>query len=192
MPTAGSADVTRLLSAWGRGDRAALDELLPTVYSELRGLAARHLRHERPDHTLQTTALVNEAYLRLVGQRRRNLRDRAHFFALAAQVMRRILVDHARRRRAGKRGAGQEVLPLGASVAIASDVDVVALDDALVRLASVDARQSRIVELRFFGGLSVDQTSNVIGVSPATVKRDWAAARAWLYREIANRHRHAC
>lgn len=191
MPTAGSADVTRLLSAWSSGDRAALDELLPTVYAELRRLAARHLRDERPHHTLQTTALVHEAYLRLVGQRRRNLRDRAHFFAMAAQMMRRILVDHARRRRAGKRGAGQEALPLDASVAIPADLDVIALDDALVRLAVIDARQSRIVELRFFGGLSVEQTSEVVGVSPATIKREWQAARAWLYREIASHHRHA-
>jgi RNA polymerase sigma factor (TIGR02999 family) len=191
MPTAGSADVTRLLSAWSRGERAALDELLPAVYGELRRLAARHLRHERPEHTLQTTALVHEAYLRLVTQRRRTVENRAHFFAMAAQMMRRILVDHARRRRAGKRDAGQEILPLDGRVAIPTDFDIVALDDALVRLAVMDGRQSRIVELRFFGGLSVEQTSEVVGVSPATVKREWQAARAWLYREIASGHRHA-
>jgi RNA polymerase sigma factor (TIGR02999 family) len=191
MPTAESADVTRLLSAWGRGDRSALDELLPTVYAELRRLAARHLRHERPDHTLQTTALVHEAYLRLVAQRRRTVENRAHFFAMAAQMMRRILVDQARRRRAGKRGSGQELLPLDGGVAMPGAPDVIALDYALVRLATLDPRQSRIVELRFFGGLSLNQTSKVVGVSPATVKREWQAARAWLYREIAGGHRHA-
>jgi RNA polymerase sigma factor (TIGR02999 family) len=191
MPDAGSPDVTRLLTAWSRGDRAALDELLPAVYAELRRLAARHLRHERPGHSLQTTALVHEAYLRLVGQQRRNLQSRAHFFAMAAQMMRRILVDHARRRRAGKRGAGQEILPLDADVATRGDLDVIALDDALMRLATLDARQSRIVELRFFGGLSVHETAKVVGASAATVKREWQAARAWLYREIASHPRHA-
>ena len=161
------------------------------MYAELRRLAARHLRHERQGHTLQTTALVHEAYLRLVGQQRRSLQNRAHFFAMAAQMMRRILVDHARRRRAGKRGAGQEILPLDADVAAPGDLDVIALDEALVLLATMDARQSRIVELRFFGGLSVPETAKVVGASPATIKREWQAARAWLYREIASHPRHA-
>lgn len=179
-------DVTRLLRDWSRGEPAALDQLMPLVYDELRRVAARFLRDERSGHTLQSTALVHEAYLKLVDQRQVRWEDRAHFFAVAAQVMRRILVDHARRHGAAKRGSGGTKLPLDAVVLIdpEPDANLVTLDAALERLAALDARQARIVELRFFGGLTIEETASVLHVSPATVKNDWSLARAWLYREL--------
>jgi RNA polymerase sigma factor (TIGR02999 family) len=187
-------EVTALLRDWSGGDRAALERLMPLVYQELRRLAASYLRVERPDHTLQPTALVHEAYLRLVDQRGVSWQNRAHFFGIAAQMMRRILVDHARRRQAAKRDA--TVLRLQASPGseedrggeayeeLVRDPELLALDQALCGLESLDARQARIVELRFFGGLTVEETAEVAGVSPATVKREWRTARAWLAREI--------
>jgi RNA polymerase sigma factor (TIGR02999 family) len=180
-----SERITEILATLGSGDQEALKSLIPLVYDELRRLAHYHLNRERPNHTLQSTALVNEAYLRLVGQELR-IHNRAHFFAIASQLMRQILVDYARRHRADKRGAGVCLLTLEQPIALpqARSVDVVALDDALNNLARFDPQQSRIVELRFFGGLSIDETSAVLGVSPATVKRDWATARVWLHREI--------
>jgi RNA polymerase sigma factor (TIGR02999 family) len=186
-PSAGNGEVTRLLGDWGNGDRRALDELLPLVYEELRHLANACLRHEREAHTLQSTALVHEAFLRLVNQRNVEWRGRAHFFGIAAQMIRRILVDHARAQRAAKRGGGAVRLELDDSIAVAHqrDLDLIALDDALGRLAILDERQSRIVELRFFAGLSVEDAAEVMGISTATVKREWASARAWLFREVA-------
>jgi len=179
-------DVTDLLVAWGGGDRAALDELMPIVDSELRRLAKGYLARERRNHTLQTTALVNEAYLQLVDQRRVRWQNRAHFFGVAARVMRRILVGHARARRAGKRGHG--VVPLSLeqvdAVKAKAPVDLLGLDEALDRLAEIDPRQGRLVELRFFGGLSIEETAEVLDVSPATVGREWAMAKAWLYDEL--------
>jgi RNA polymerase sigma factor (TIGR02999 family) len=178
--------ITEILATLGAGDQEALKSLIPLVYDELRRLARYHLNRERRDHTLQSTALVNEAYLRLAGRELR-VESRAHFFAIASHLMRQILVDHARRHRAGKRGAGATLLTLDQPVALPQtrNVDVLALDDALNTLARLDPQQSRIVELRFFGGLSIDETSAVLGVSPATVKRDWATARVWLHREIS-------
>ena len=178
-------EVTALLRDWSGGDRAALERLMPIVYQELRRLAASYLRVERPDHTLQPTALVHEAYLRLVEQRGVSWQNRAHFFGIAAQMMRRILVDHARRRQAAKRDA--KALRLQTSWdggESGRDPELLALDQALCGLESLDARQARIVELRFFGGLTVEETAEVAGVSPATVKREWRTARAWLAREI--------
>ena len=179
------------MQGWRGGDRNDLEALLPLVYDELRRLAHHHLRNERPDHTLQSTALVHEAYFRLVGQDLPEWESRAHFFAIAAQLMRQILVDYARHRRASKRGGGVCRLTLDDAVALPArkDVDVVALDDALNALAEVDPRQSRVVELRFFAGLSLEETSEVMGIATATVQRDWTAARAWLHREISRRPR---
>jgi RNA polymerase sigma factor (TIGR02999 family) len=180
-------DVTHLLIQWSRGDSAALDALLPLVYDELRRLAQGYLSREKPGHTLSSTALVHEAYLRLVKQKDVTWQNRAHFFAVAARMMRRILVDHARRHKYAKRGGGAMTLSLDESIAPAAperEMDLVALDDALEALAKLDERQSRMVELRFFGGLSIEETSEVLGVSAPTVKREWASARAWLYREI--------
>lgn len=179
-------DVTRLLKAWSSGDRQALDDLMPVVYAEVRKLARSYLRRERSDHTLQATALVNEAYMRLVDQREVHWQNRAHFFGIAAQMMRRILVDHARMRKREKRGSGEDPVLLDEALEVASDrnLDVVALDDALTALADLDSRQAKIVELRFFGGLSIEETAEVTQLSPATVKREWAGARAWLRREL--------
>jgi RNA polymerase sigma factor (TIGR02999 family) len=178
-----------LLQGWRAGDRQASDELLTLVYDELRRLAHYHLKNERPGHTLQSTALVHEAYFRLVGQDLPEWEGRTHFFAIAAQLMRQILVDYARRRRATKRGSGACMLTLEDAVALPQrkDVDVVALDDALKTLAEIDPRQSHVVELRFFAGLSLEETSEVMGIATATVQRDWTAARAWLHREISRR-----
>jgi RNA polymerase sigma factor (TIGR02999 family) len=180
-------NVTELLITWGNGDRAALDRLIPLVYDELRKQAANYLRRERPGHTLQTTALIHEAYLRLVDQRNVHWQNRAHFFGIAAQLMRRILVDHARSRGRSKRGGSQIRVSLDEKLAFTRgrDLDLVALDEALTRLAGLDPQQSRIVELRFFSGLSVEETAAVLGISPATVKRDWSVAKAWLHREIS-------
>jgi RNA polymerase sigma factor (TIGR02999 family) len=177
-------EVTALLKDWSGGDRAALERLMPLVYSELRKLAASYLRVERRDHTLQPTALVHEAYLRLVDQRSVNWRNRAHFFGIAAQMMRRILVDHARRRQAAKRDASFYLVRTSDAGEAGRDPELLALDEALSGLEALDARQARIVELRFFGGLTVEETAEVAGVSPATVKREWRTARAWLAREI--------
>jgi RNA polymerase sigma factor (TIGR02999 family) len=180
-----SHEITQLLRAWGGGDREALDELIPLVYEELRRQAARYLRRERPGHTLQTTALVNEVYLRLAGIKGLQWRDRTHFFAMAGTLMRRVLVDYARRQRRDKRGGGVSVTSLdGHAVTTAPSVDIEALDDALQRLAAVDSQQCRVVELRFFGGLSIEETAEALGISPATVKRDWTTAKAWLYHEL--------
>lgn len=178
--------VTKLLQAWGQGQDAALDELLPLVHRELRRLARRYMFGERPGHTLQTTALVNEAYLRLVNSRRVNLQNRAHFFAISAQLMRRILVDFARSRRYQKRGGGAQKVTLDEGLIMPPQRgrDLVALDSALDALAATDARKARVVELRFFGGLDVKETAAVLKVSPDTVLRDWRLAKAWLGREM--------
>lgn len=180
-------EITQLLVAWGNGDRAARDELMPLVYEELRRLAHRHMGRERPDHTLQTGALVNEAYLRLIDQKSVHWQNRAHFFGIAAQMMRRILVDYARKRGFAKRGGDARQVPLE-EVMIASEeraANVVALDDALKSLAEHDLRKSQIVELRFFGGLSIEETAEVLAVSTGTVERDWTLAKAWLRREMS-------
>ncbi len=189
METTGSEaprEVTQLLIDWSNGDQNAFEKLLPLVYSELRRLAARHLARERRNHTLQSTAVVHEAYLRLIDQNRVQWKNRAQFFGVASQMIRRILVDHARSHQAAKRGSGAIKLSLDEAMAVpgGKDLDLVALDDALRSLAEMDEQQARIVELRFFGGLSIEETAEVIGVSPATVKRDWAMAKAWLYREL--------
>lgn len=180
-------DVTRLLAALTSGSPEAMERLLPLVYDELKLLAGSYLRRERADHTLTPTALVHEAYLRLVDQRGVSWESRSHFFGIAAQAMRRILVDHARRRIAKKRGRQHQVT-LDTAVDVAtpgSDDEVAAVDEALVRLTALDARQGQLVELRYFAGLSIEETADVLGISPATVKRDWALARAWLQRELA-------
>ena len=181
-----SHEVTQLLLEWSRGDERALEELVPLVYGELRRLARRHLSHERPGHTLQPTALVHEAYLRLAGQRQENFEGRTHFLRVAAQIMRRILVDHARKHKASKRGGEACRLSLDEALEApgGQGVDLVALDQALKELEQLDPQQSRIVELRYFGGLSIAETATAAGVSPATVKRDWVTARAWLRRQI--------
>lgn len=179
--------ITQLLKEWTQGDQTALDKLIPIVYDELRRQAANYLRHERPGQSLQTTALVHEAYMRLVDQTAVEWQNRNHFFAIAAHLMRRILVDHARQHQAAKRGGPElKVLPLdGVEVAFDQEIDLVALDEALTRLAIFDEQQSRIVELRYFSGLSVEETAEVLGVSSRTVKRDWRAAKAWLKCELA-------
>ncbi len=178
--------VTELLVRWRSGDQQALDELVPLVYDELRRLAHHYLRQERSDHTLQSTALVHEAYMRLAGQHPPMWQSRAHFFGIAARIMRQILVEYARGRGAAKRGGQACRLTLDAAIAAPTqlDVDVVELDKALTDLAELDPQQSRIVELRFFGGLTIEDTSQVLGISPATVKRDWVTARAWLFRAM--------
>jgi len=186
-----SGQVTELLVRWQGGDREALDALMPLVYSELRRLANSYLQRERSDHTLQSTALVHEAYVRMVDQNLPQWQNRAHFFAVAAQLMRQILVDYARSHRAAKRGGGacKVTLTDAASRPQRVDIDVVALDDALKSLAQIDPQQSRVVELRFFAGLSIEDTSEVLGISPSTVNRDWNTARVWLYRELDRRER---
>lgn len=180
-----SHDVTRLLAELQSGQEGAAEALVPLVYAELHALAVHFMRGERDDHTLQPTVLVHDAYLRLVGQRDTSWQSRSHFFGIAAQAMRRILVDHARRTRAAKRDGGERVT-LDESVADRSGrtVDLIALDDALARLAALDPRQARVVELRYFSGLDIEQTATVLGISPATVKRDWTFARAFLQREL--------
>lgn len=179
-------EVTALLKEWGAGDRGALERLMPLVYDELRRLAASQLRAERGNHTLQPTALVHEAYLRLVGQRSVSWANRAHFFGIAAQMMRRVLVDHARKRQAAKRNPGTVHVDLAASAEGKADraPELLALDDALTELEKLDPRQAKVVELRFFGGLSVEETAEVAGISTATVKREWKTARAFLRHEI--------
>lgn len=180
----GDADVTALLLAWSDGDQAAGSRLIDTVYDELRRVARRHLRRER-DHSLAPTALVHETYLKLVDQRRVRWQNRAHFFGIAAQLMRRILVDHARSRAAAKRGRDRTIFLDAADVETPPlDIDILALDAALDKLCALDARQSRLVELRFFAGLTVEEVAETLHVAPITVKRDWAHARAWLFREL--------
>ena len=185
--------MTELLLAWGAGDRAALDALLPVVYADLRRQAVRALRRESVGHTLQATALVHEAYLRLVDQDRVHWQNRGQFFGIAAQCMRRILVDHARGRHAAKRGRADRQLTLGDADAVAAEAaeessfDVLALHEAIERLAALDPEQGRLVELRYFAGLTIEETAAVLGVSPATIKREWSVARAWLRRELGAR-----
>ena len=182
-----SKDVTTLLLEWGNGNQAALNELTPLVYQELRQLATRQLRRERPGHTLQSTALVHEAYLQLIDQRRVRFQHRDHFYAIAAQIIRRILVNYARKRNSSKRGGGKTLLAIDESIAFESPkgVDLVAVDDALERLSKIDQQQGRIVELRFFGGLTIEGTADILGISTSTVSRDWTLARAWLRRELS-------
>jgi RNA polymerase sigma factor (TIGR02999 family) len=183
-----SRDVTGLLRAWGNGDRGALERLTPIVYEELRRLARRYLRGERTGHSLQATALVNEAYVRLVDYKRMQWQNRAHFFAVSAQLMRRILVEHARRHNLKRGGAVQHVsLEDAAEVGQGRPTDLVALDDAMNALGRFDARKVQVVEMRFFGGLSVEETAEVLKVSPVTVMRDWNTAKAWLHRELTSR-----
>lgn len=188
-----AGEVTQLLLRWRAGDEAALAALLPLVYEELRSLARRHLRHERGSHTLQRTALVHEAFLRIVDQKQVDWESRTQFYGIASQMMRRVLVDHARRRSAAKRGDGAPHVDLdvvlqdegaGLPPGRQAEIDFAAIDDALKRLEALDPQQGKLVELRFFGGLSIKETADVTGVSPATVKREWAIARAWLQREI--------
>jgi RNA polymerase sigma factor (TIGR02999 family) len=176
-------EITQMLVAWSNGRQEVLEELMPLVYDELRRLAAHYLRHERPDHTLQPTALVHEAYLRLVDQTQVRWQNRAHFFGIAANLMRQILVNHALSHRASKRGGTAIKLTLDEAAGLSKqrDVDLVALDEALTRLAALDSQPSRIVELRFFGGLSIEETAEVLRISPATVKREWTMAKAWLH-----------
>jgi len=186
MYPAPSTQINRLLADWGHGDQDAREALIPLVYEELRRLARRRLWRERPDHTLQSAALVNEAYLRLVRQEAPQWQNRTHFFGVAAQLMRHILVDHARKHLAAKRGAGAPRLSFDPEIALPQkpELDLIALDSALNKLAGLDPQQSRLIELRFFGGLSIEETALVLGISPATVKREWATARAWLQREL--------
>ena len=187
MTERSSHDVTGLLLSWRQGDAAALDRLLPVVYDELRRVAGRRLRGESPRHALQATALVHEVYLRLVDIDRMTLTSRAHFFGVASTLMRQILVDHARRLRADKRGGRVTMLSLDEAVPAAwtSSVDVLALDEALDALSAVDSRQCRVVELRFFAGLKIDEAAAALGISPATVEREWALAKAWLFRRLS-------
>ena len=181
-----SSDLTQLLLAWGEGDREALDELTPLVYRELKKLAGSYLRRERAGHTLQPTALAHEAFIKLIDQRNVRWRNRAHFFGIAAQAMRRILVDHARARLAGKRGSGGAVVSLDEVIDVSdSRADqLLALDEALKRLAQLDPNRGRVIELRYFGGLTLEDTAEVLGVSRATVIREWRMAKAWLYGEL--------
>jgi RNA polymerase sigma factor (TIGR02999 family) len=186
MPESESGQVTELLRHWRRGDERALDTLLPLLYQELRRLAHYHLQSERPDHTLQTTALVHEAYLRMVGSQSVDLQNRAHFIAVASRLMRQILVDYARERRASKRDGGCRIaVEYLDALPVSGDAELLALDDALNQLASIDERQGKIVEMKFFGGLSAPEISEVLGISRATVDRDWATARVWLHRQMS-------
>ena len=187
MRTHSPKEITQLLVAWSDGDEAALAELTPLVYEELHRLAHHYMRQERAGHTLQTTALVNEAYVRLIEWKQVRWQNRAHFFAVSAQLMRRILVDFARTRGYQKRGGGAATVQLDDAVLVSDEkgTDLVALDEALVALAEIDVRQSKVVELRFFGGLSIDETAEVLKVSEGTVRRDWSIASAWLHRELS-------
>jgi len=189
MATRPKNEVTQLLLQWSDGDKAALDKLMPLVYRELRRLASHYMRRERPAHTLQASALVNEVYLRLVDYRRMEWQNRAHFFAVAAQAMRRILVEHARSRQYAKRGGTAQRISLD-DVAVLTHqqaAELVALDEALTTLEALDARKGRIVELRYIGGLSIEETAEILGISTATVERDWRSAKAWLYRAISKK-----
>jgi len=187
-PDPTSREITAMLRQWEKGDRTALEELMPLVYDELHKQAARYLRRERADHTLQTTALIHEAFLKLVGQREAGWESRTHFFAIAAQAMRRILIDHARAKHQAKRGGANITLALDDVEPVSGgneqDVDLLALDQALGRLAKIDEQQVRIVELRYFGGLNLEETAAALGISRATVVRDWSVAKTWLRREL--------
>src|SRR5437899_1373106 len=185
-PAASPKEVSQLLIDWSGGNKAALDRLIPLVDAELRRLAHQYMKQERPGHTLQTTALVNEAFLRLIDQRHVHWQNRAHFFGIAAQLMRRILVDYARNRRYAKRGGGALKVSLDEAAMVSQEraSELIALDDALRNLAAIDSRRSQVVELRFFGGLSIEETAEVLGISRNTVIRDWTVAQAWLHREI--------
>jgi len=185
-----SHEVTQLLTDWGNGNQAAADKLMPLVYEELRRLAHQYMNKERPGHTLQTSALVNEAYLRLIDQKQVHWQNRAHFFGIAAQLMRRILVDYARSRRYQKRGGEAQQVELNEAMIVSREraADVIALDDALKSLAEFDARKSQIVELRFFGGLSIEETAQALAISPGTVMRDWTLAKTWLRKEITSQN----
>ena len=187
MTEAQAHDVTQLLIDWSNGDQTALDRLVPIVEHELRRLAHNYMRRERAGHTLQTTALVNEAFVRIVNRKSVRWQNRAHFFGIAAQLMRTILVDHARSQACAKRGGGADKLELNEAVVVSQDkaAEVIALDEALNELELIDPQQSRIVELRFFGGLTIEEAAEVLHVSPATIKREWSTAKAWLYRELA-------
>ncbi|HWN99948.1 MAG TPA: sigma-70 family RNA polymerase sigma factor [Blastocatellia bacterium] len=188
MTTISQTDVTDLLVHWSEGDQEALNKLIPLVYDELHKLASRYLRRERRDHTLQTTAVVHEAYLKLVNQRDANFENRLHFFAVAAQIMRRILVDYARRHHASKRGGDLYKLSFDEALLTSEEkgADLLALDEALDRLAAIDPRQSRVVELRIFAGLTLEETAQALNISPSTVRREWSMAKAWLNRQIKN------
>jgi RNA polymerase sigma factor (TIGR02999 family) len=187
VTTLSEQDVTELLLEWQQGDRCALDKLTPLVYEELRRIAHRYVQRERDGHTLQTTALVNEAYVRLVGGQKIEWQNRAHFFAVTAQVMRHILIDHARRRHYARRGGEAQQVSFDDAALMSPEraAELVALDEALYELAKLDARKSRVVELRYFGGLSLEETADVLDVSVMTVRRDWRAAKAWLYRALS-------
>lgn len=190
QPEKSPPDITEILQAWNEGRHEALDEIVPLVYDELRRQARRFLRRERGNHTLQTTALVNEAYLKLIDQRNVEWQNRAHFFGIAANLMRRILVDYARTKHRRKRGGAAEDLPLDEAILIKTDdrdLDLLALDEALNRLAEIDGQQARIVELRYFSGLSIEETAEVLAISIATVKRNWNMARAWLHHELTRK-----
>jgi RNA polymerase sigma-70 factor (ECF subfamily) len=191
MTTLSQQDVTELLLEWQQGDKCALDKLTPLVYDELRRIAHRHVQRERDGHTLQTTALVNEAYVRLVGGQRIEWQNRAHFFAVTAQVMRHILIDHARRRQYAKHGGEAQRVSFDDASVMSPEraAELVALDEALDELARLDARKGRVVELRYFGGLSLEETADVLDVSVMTVRRDWRAAKAWLYRALGGDRR---
>ena len=188
MGSTSSHEVTQMLVAWGNGDQSALEKLMPLVYDELHRLAHRYMAHERPEHTLQTSALVNEAYFKLIDQRSVQWQNRAQFFGIAATSMRRILVTHARSRSRGKRGGGAPQISLDENALLSAEraAEMVALDDALRHLAAIDQRKSQVVELRYFAGLSIDETAEALKVSPGTVMRDWTLAKAWLRREIVN------
>jgi len=186
--------ITQFLTRWDHGDSAALDELIPLIYNELHRIAHGYMRRERPGHTLQTSALINEAYVRLIDQRRAHWQNREHFFAIAARLMRRVLVDQARRKGSGKRGDSPLLVSLheGMAVAGAPEMDLVKLDDALKDLEALDERRSRIVDMRFFGGLSLKEIAEALGISVPTVEREWRAARAWLHKAMASGSNHGC
>ena len=182
--------VTELLNDWGKGNRAALEQLMPLVYAELRKLARRHMQRQNPNHTLQTTALIHEAYLRLAGASRKHWENRAQFYGVAAKAMRHVLVDHARARQAAKRGGGWQAVPLDEGIAVSDErlAGLIALDEALSRLSKLHRRQGEVIELRFFGGLSVEETATILQVSSETVMLDWRAAKAWLHKELGQSH----
>ena len=188
MKTLAADNLTDLLLEWREGDKAALDRLIPIVYDELRRIAHRYVQHERDAHTLQTSALVNEAYLRFAGQRKVDWQNRAHFFAVTAQVMRHILIDHARRRRYAKHGGEARQVPISdlTEMSLQRAGELIALEEALDQLAKLDQRKCQVVELRYFGGLSLEETAEVLQISLMTVRRDWRAAKAWLYRSVTN------
>lgn len=191
QPVHAEQDITQLLRDWGRGEKSALDRLMPVVYSELRRIARNFMRRQNPGHTLQTTALVNEAFLNLVDSSRVNWQSRTHFFAIAAQLMRRVLVDAARRKNSRKRGGDhlRVTLDNGADIAPESNTDLVALDEALTRLFELNPRHGRIVELKYFGGLTEEQISHMLNISERTVRRDWTLAKSWLFRELSGTDR---